>query len=77
LVEPCREVQAEFEVSVVNLSRELRTVVAGSAQSLEEFNASRAVEGRARESVYKVSEGVRVDKLRRDSSFLILWERTQ
>jgi hypothetical protein len=29
------------------------------------------------ESVRKVSEGVRVDKLRRDSSFMILWEQTQ
>jgi hypothetical protein len=29
------------------------------------------------ESVRKVSEGVRVDKLRRDSSFVILWEQTQ
>jgi hypothetical protein len=27
--------------------------------------------------VCKVSEGVRVDKLRRDSSFVILWRRTQ
>jgi hypothetical protein len=27
--------------------------------------------------VCKVSEGVRVDKLRRDSSFVILWEQTQ
>jgi hypothetical protein len=27
--------------------------------------------------VRKVSEGVRVDKLRRDSSFVILWRRTQ
>jgi hypothetical protein len=27
--------------------------------------------------VRKVSEGVRVDQLRRDSSFAILWEQTQ
>jgi hypothetical protein len=30
-----------------------------------------------REKCAKVSEGVRVDKLRRDSSFVILWEQTQ
>jgi hypothetical protein len=30
-----------------------------------------------RKSVCKVSERVRVDKLRRDSSFVILWRRTQ
>jgi hypothetical protein len=28
-------------------------------------------------SVCKFSKGIRVDKLRRDSSFVILWRRTQ
>ena len=41
--------QAEIEVSVVSSNRELRTAVAGSAQSQEEFNTSRAVGGQARE----------------------------
>ena len=45
--------QAEIEVSVVSLNREIRTVVAGSAQSLEEYNTSGAIGGRVRESCAK------------------------
>jgi hypothetical protein len=37
-------VQAEFEVSVASLNRELRTVVAGSAQSMEGLNTLGVVE---------------------------------
>jgi hypothetical protein len=44
--------------------------VAASAQSPGDFNTLRVVGGRAQEVCAKVSEGVRVDKLRRDSSFL-------
>jgi malonyl CoA-acyl carrier protein transacylase len=63
-------VQAEIEVSVVSLNRELRTVVAGSAQSLEKFNTSRAVGGRVRESCAKSLRESELTKLRRDSSFV-------
>jgi hypothetical protein len=73
--EKCR---LKFEVSVVSLSKgRVGTTVAGSAQSLEELNTLRVVGGRAREVCAKSLKGVRVDKLRRDSSFVILWEQTQ
>jgi hypothetical protein len=43
-------VRAEIEASVLSPNRELRTVVAGSAQSLGKLNTLRVVGGRAREA---------------------------
>jgi hypothetical protein len=72
--EKCR---LNLKSQLLSLSREARDYCCRKCTESGRINTLRVVGGRAQEACAKVSEGVRVDKLRRDSSFVILWEQTQ
>jgi hypothetical protein len=78
LLKPCEECTGgRRSLSCEPEQRKLRTAAAESAQSRKDSTLEKLLNFKHKERVQSPSKGVRVENIRRYSTFMILWKRVQ